>query len=777
VSTKREETERLLREIDGLRSRVTFLENKESPDIGEPAGGGRPQSDTTERKPYTLTLKEGERTSRALLNATADAVLLIDKNGRIVDANNNMAAALGKARESILGTLVYDYFSPALAEQRRAKEMEAARDKRLVRFEDYRDGRWRENSIYPVFDSQGKLAQFAIFSHDITHRKEIEHALKQERDKTATYLDLAEVILMALDINGCITLINRKGCNILGYAHHELIGKNFFDTFIPDDIRTKLREVFQDILDEKTSFQEYYENPILTKSGEQKIIAWHNRVLRNEAGKITGTLSSGEDITKRKMAEQALQESERYYRTLFESASDTIFTMEQVNFIECNQQALDLFQCSRKQILGKTPVDFSPPFQPDGQDSREKSYKIMENVRNGIPQSFEWRHQRLDGAPFDAEVHLAPLDLKGHQRFIAVVRDITKRKKAEESLNNALAEVRRMKEAAEAENIYLYKEIQNAHLHGDIVGRSESIKSVLSLAEQVAKTDATVLILGETGTGKELLARAIHNMSSRKEHPLVTVNCAAIPGTLVESELFGREKGAYTGAVARQIGRFEIANNSTIFMDEIGELSLDVQAKLLRVIQEGQIERLGSARTIGVDVRIIAATNKNLEKEIKEKNFRRDLYYRLNVFPIFIPPLRERKEDIPTLVWNFVDEMSGKMGKRFDKIPQQSIDALQNHDWPGNIRELRNVIERAMILSNDNTLRIPPLTGTSHKASENMTLAQVEKQHIVEMLERTGWRVRGKDGAADLLDIKPTTLESRMQKLNIQRPVKKHDKS
>jgi len=270
--------------------------------------------------------------------------------------------------------------------------------------------------------------------------------------------------------------------------------------------------------------------------------------------------------------------------------------------------------------------------------------------------------------------------------------------------------VRQLKEKAEAENIYLQKEIRMAHLHGDIVGQSESIKSVLSLAEQVAETDSTVLILGETGTGKELLARAIHNMSARRDRPLVTVNCAAIPGTLVESELFGREKGAYTGADVRKIGRFEIANKSTIFLDEIGELSLDIQAKLLRVIQEGQIERLGSTHTIDVDVRIIAATNRNLEKELKAENFREDLFYRLNVFPISIPPLRDRKEDIPSLVWHFVDQIGEKMGKRIEKIPQQSIEALLKHDWPGNIRELHNVVERALIQAQDDTLRIPAIS-------------------------------------------------------------------
>jgi len=247
------------------------------------------------------------------------------------------------------------------------------------------------------------------------------------------------------------------------------------------------------------------------------------------------------------------------------------------------------------------------------------------------------------------------------------------------------------------------------------------------------------------------------------------VNCAAIPETLVESELFGREKGAFTGAIARHVGRFEIAHGSTIFLDEIGELSLDIQAKLLRVIQEGEIQRLGSNRTIHIDVRIIAATNRDLKKELSNNTFRKDLFYRLNVFPILIPPLRNRKEDIPSLVWHFVDQLGIRMGKRIEKIDQQSIDNLTNHHWPGNIRELHNVIERALIQTKDAILRIQPIAGMAKQNGEIKTLADIETQHILKVLEQTGWRIRGEKGAAEILDIKPTTLESRMLKLGIKR--------
>jgi DNA-binding NtrC family response regulator len=306
-----------------------------------------------------------------------------------------------------------------------------------------------------------------------------------------------------------------------------------------------------------------------------------------------------------------------------------------------------------------------------------------------------------------------------------------------------------------------------------IVGQSPAIERALLQAEKVAATQATVLIMGETGTGKELLARAIHVRSTRRGRPMVTINCAALPPTLVEGELFGREKGAYTGALTQQAGRFELAHGSTIFLDEIGELPLEIQVKLLRVIQDGQFERLGGTKTQKVDVRIIAATNRDLEKRMQEGSFREDLYYRLNVFPIRMPPLRDRREDIPQLVWSFVKEFGRSMGKPIATIPQRALEALQQYDWPGNIRELRNVVERAMILSHGPTLRIelpsPAQLAPPSEAVDDLSLNEVERRHILAVLKKTNWRVSGQHGAARLLGMKPTTLESRMSRLGIVR--------
>lgn len=350
---------------------------------------------------------------------------------------------------------------------------------------------------------------------------------------------------------------------------------------------------------------------------------------------------------------------------------------------------------------------------------------------------------------------------------------VDEKTKAASALQNALSEVERLKNRLEAENVYLQSEIKLEHNFSNIISQSASFKKVLSSVEQVASTDATVLILGESGTGKELIARAIHNISSRSNRPLVKVNCAAIPANLIESELFGHEKGAFTGAISKKEGRFELANGGTLFLDEIGDLPFELQAKLLRVLQDGEYERLGGNKTLKVDVRVIAATNRNLESEIEDGRFREDLFYRLNVFPIKVIPLRERKDDIPLLVNHFVDKYSSKIGKKIQNIPQGVIDRLFDYNWPGNIRELENIIERSIIISSNKKLVLGDWfqkdDGLNNNHSEIQTLETLERQHIIKALEKTGWRVSGEKGAAKILGLKSTTLDARMRKLNIKR--------
>jgi len=359
--------------------------------------------------------------------------------------------------------------------------------------------------------------------------------------------------------------------------------------------------------------------------------------------------------------------------------------------------------------------------------------------------------------------------VKGFRLIAQVFANALARKRADEQLKRHVDEIEGLKQRLERENIYLQEEVELLVEHTEIVGKSLAMKRILAQAEQVARTDSTVLILGETGTGKELLARAIHKMSARKDRPLIAVNCASLPPTLIESELFGREKGAYTGAMTKMIGRFEIADGSTLFLDEIGELPLELQSKLLRVLEEGSFERLGSTKTLHVDVRIIATTNRDIEQEVKDGNFRKDLFYRLSVFPMVIPPLRERPEDIPFMVWAFVREFQKRMGKEIETISKKSMEALQSYSWPGNVRELRNVIEHAMILSKGKTLAVDvPKLGSS-EAGATRNLEETERRHIVSVLERTGWRVAGKGGAAEVLGLKRTTLQAKMKKLGIKR--------
>jgi formate hydrogenlyase transcriptional activator len=343
------------------------------------------------------------------------------------------------------------------------------------------------------------------------------------------------------------------------------------------------------------------------------------------------------------------------------------------------------------------------------------------------------------------------------------------RKREQEKLLAAMAEIELLKCRLERENSYLLHAARVRPLHG-LTSRSPCFLSVIEEIRQVAQTSSTVLLLGETGSGKEVMAQAIHDASARKNRPMIKVNCAALPASLIESELFGREKGAFTGALARQPGRFEIADGSTIFLDEVGELPLELQPKLLRVLQDGEFERLGGTRTIRVDARVIAASNRPLAQAVKDGKFREDLFYRLDVFPIEVPPLRERREDIPLLSWTFVKEFSNSMGKPIDEIADESMLALQEYHWPGNVRELRNVIERAMILSHDPKLCVKlghtMLRPIAVRATAG-SLDEAERAIILQAVEQCHWRIRESNGAAALLDIKPTTLESRIKKLGL----------
>jgi PAS domain S-box-containing protein len=358
------------------------------------------------------------------------------------------------------------------------------------------------------------------------------------------------------------------------------------------------------------------------------------------------------------------------------------------------------------------------------------------------------------------------------ERTRELTQEIEERKKAEESLKSKNAEILMLKDRLQAENVYLQQEVAQHFNFGEIIGQSNAISRIFSQIEQVAPMNATVLVLGETGTGKGMVARAIHSRGTRKSRPLITVNCTTLPATLVESELFGRERGAFTGSDSKQIGRFELANGGTIFLDEIGEMPLELQSKLLRVIQDGEFERLGNPRTIKTDVRIIAASNRNLSEEVRNGKFREDLFYRLNVFPITLPPLRQRSEDIPLLVKHFVNKFNIKNGKKIENVSNETMKALQGYNWPGNVRELESIIERAAIISQGNTLQILERFDMIKKPEEPAgqdikALVDLEHDHILKVLKKTGWRIEGKNGAAILLGLNASTLRARMRKYGI----------
>jgi PAS domain S-box-containing protein len=492
------------------------------------------------------------------------------------------------------------------------------------------------------------------------------------------------------------------------------------------------------------------------------------------------------EIDERKRIQESLVLSEKRLRALFEWANDGILTMEDDRFSGCNHRALEILKRPQDEVVGHNPSEFSPASQPDGSNSKEKARELINRAYDGESMIFEWVCLRGDGTPVNLEVSLNRVDIGQSPTLLSLWRDITRRKQMEDErqratleLKQAYDEIRKLKDRLEAENLTLREEIKITFEDNELIGKSHAFQAILQQVEHVGPTDSTVLILGETGTGKGLIARKIHRSSGRKDRPMVNVNCAALPATLIESEFFGHQKGAFTGATDNKIGRFELADGGTIFLDEIGDLPIELQAKLLRVLQDHEFERIGSSRTRTVDTRVIAATNRDLDTLIEQGAFRADLYYRLGVFPIRIAPLRERRDDIPLLVWFFITMLQPRLGKTIDSVPSRVMDALTAYDWPGNVRELQNIVERAMILSPGTKLELGDALVRNHRAApvsgrpaqpQSDNLEDAQRIHITRVLEECGWKIRGKDGAAERLGLKRTTLQSRMKKLGIKRP-------
>ena len=632
---------------------------------------------------------------------------------------------------------------------------------------------------------------------EIEERIVTEQALKDSQRLLQTVIDTIEGEVFVKDINGKYLFVNKAFGNDFGVDPKAVIGKDDFFVF-PPEAAAKLQENDKRIMAGKKA-----ENIEESTSLKGKNVTYlTNKVpLIDDNGDVYGICGVGLDITRQKKMEKALKDAhlnlERRVKERTAQLSETVDKLRETEFryrtvadftydweYWTNMNGtLRYVSPSCERISGYTPQQFmeNPSLYreiiiPEDQDIWDNHYH--DSRQDPGVREIQFRIRRNDGSIRWIEHVCQPVTGEQGESlgFRASNRDITKRKEGEIQLQKAYSEIEELKTQLEADRTYLREEIKLEHDYENIIGNSDMLKYVLFRTEQVAPTDTTVLILGETGTGKELIARAIHNASPRSGRPLIKVDCASLPANLIESELFGHERGAFTGAVEKRVGRFELANGATLFLDEIGELPLELQTKLLRVLQDGEFERLGSSQTLHADVRIIAATNRNLEEDVLKKHFRMDLWYRLSVFTISIPPLRERSEDIVLLVKYMIRHFERKLGKRISSIHTSVFTKLQDYSWPGNVRELENVIERAVINTQGDTLRLEDSLD-AHRPEDVespdfpiKSLEEIEREHILLALRKTNWKIHGENGAAALLDINPSTLRGRMRKQEIRRP-------
>ena len=597
-----------------------------------------------------------------------------------------------------------------------------------------------------------------------------ELTLRESEARLALAADSAGTGLWTLDFGTGLFWLTEPTRAIFGWAPDEVVDLARFEASVhPEDLALVRNAIEEARWAVGTVGIEY--RILLPAEGRERWISSQGKAVPASAGEPERLTGTARDVTERKLAEEARRVSEARLAAAADLAELAFY---EVDFVTGTAYVDDRFRqiCGlppdREQGTGPVAFWVERLHPDDSARVLEKRRELHEGRLEDLAVEYRFLH------PVQGEKwlhHVARVLRRdsdgGTLKSYGVLRDVTESRRAEESLRRSYAEVERLKDLLQAETDYLRGEVRAIGERGEIDGKSPAIARVLHEVEQVSRTDSTVLIQGETGTGKELVAQAIHRLSRRRDKVMVKVNCAALPAGLVESELFGREKGAFTGALTRQVGRFEVANGSTLFLDEVGELPLELQSKLLRVLETGEFERLGSSKTLKVDVRLIAATNRDLAGEIRKGRFREDLFYRLAVFPIRVPPLRARAEDVPVLVWSFLEEFCSRMGKKITQVPRRTMDALQRHPWPGNVRELRNVIERGAIITTGDTLRLPALDEAQPEAAPPTTLADAEREHILRALESADGHVKGPKGAAAALGLNPATLYSRMNRLGI----------